>query len=169
MQLFFVINLSNNNELIGYKAKNFTPLIDIDKVNFYHINEFWEPIFSSSNNSIILDPNAFYILASKEALTVPPNHAAEMEAFNPLHGEFRVHYAGFFDPGFGHSDTGGSGSKAVLEIRSYEVPFLLEDGQVVCRLIYERLTEYPDKLYGENTLNSNYQAQKLKLSKHFKS
>ncbi|MDC0074495.1 2'-deoxycytidine 5'-triphosphate deaminase [Alphaproteobacteria bacterium] len=163
------INLSNYNEIIGYKAKNFTPLIDIDKVNFYQISDFWEPIFSSNNNSIILDPNAFYILASKEALTVPPNHAAEMEAFNPLHGEFRVHYAGFFDPGFGHSTTGGSGSKAVLEIRSYEVPFLLEDGQVVCRLIYERLTEDPDKLYGANTLNSNYQAQKLKLSKHFKS
>ncbi len=122
------INLSNYNEIIGYKAKNFTPLIDIDKVNFYQISDFWEPIFSSNNNSIILDPNAFYILASKEALTVPPNHAAEMEAFNPLHGEFRVHYAGFFDPGFGHSTTGGSGSKAVLEIRSYEVPFLLEDG-----------------------------------------
>ena len=91
-----------------------------------------------------------------------------MAAFNPLHGEFRVHYAGFFDPGFGHHSLGGKGSKAVLEVRSYELPFTLEDGQIVCRIIYERLTEVPDKRYGSEKLNSNYQAQNLKLSKHFK-
>ena len=90
-----------------------------------------------------------------------------MAAFNPLHGEFRVHYAGFFDPGFGHEAAGGSGSRAVLEVRSYEVPFVLEDGQIVCRLIYERLTDTPDQLYGSGSMGSNYQAQGLKLSKHF--
>lgn len=156
------------NKLVGYKAKQFTPLIDIDKLNKYRVTDFWEKIYCSNENSIILDPNAFYILASKEAVVVPPDHAAEMAAFNPLHGEFRVHYAGFFDPGFGHNSSGGSGSKAVLEVRSYEVPFVLEDNQVVCRLVYERLTETPDRIYGSDSLDSNYQAQGLKLSKHFK-
>jgi dCTP deaminase len=98
---------------------------------------------------------------------VPPDYAAEMVPFDPLVGEFRVHYAGFFDPGFGHSAAGGNGSRAVLEVRSHEVPFILEHGQVVGRLVYERLTARPDKLYGDD-LGSNYQAQGLKLSKHFR-
>jgi dCTP deaminase len=115
----------------------------------------------------ILDPDQFYILASKEAVHVPPTHAAEMVPFNPLVGEFRVHYAGFFDPGFGHAAAGGSGAKAVLEVRSHKVPFILEDGQIVGRLIYERVTEVPEILYGSD-LKSNYQGQGLKLSKHFK-
>ncbi len=158
----------NTNTIIGYKAKKYTSLIDLDKVNEYNLENFWEKIYVNNNKNLILDPYAFYILVSKEAVTVPPDYAAEMAAFNPLHGEFRVHYAGFFDPGFGHHSLGGKGSKALLEVRSYELPFTLEDGQIVCRIIYERLTENPDKSYGSEKLNSNYQAQNLKLSKHFK-
>jgi dCTP deaminase len=115
----------------------------------------------------VLDPGEFYILASKEAVRVPPDHAAEMTPFDPLVGEFRVHYAGFFDPGFGAVEAGGEGARAVLEVRSHDVPFILEDGQIVGRLVYEKMTETPRALYGAG-LSSNYQAQGLKLSKHFK-
>jgi dCTP deaminase len=120
-----------------------------------------------SRGSLVLDPDQFYILASKEAVHVPPTHAAEMVPFNPLVGEFRVHYAGFFDPGFGHASAGGTGSRAVLEVRSHEVPFILEDGQVIGRLIYLPLTETPERVYGQG-IGSNYQRQGLKLSKHFR-
>ena len=115
---------------------------------------------------MILDPDEFYILASKEAVVVPPDYAAEMLPFDPLVGEFRAHYAGFFDPGFGHAAAGGKGARAVLEVRSREVPFILEHGQIVARLVYERMTERPKSLYGQ--VGSNYQAQGLKLSKHFR-
>ena len=114
-----------------------------------------------------LDPDQFYILVSNEAVHVPPDYAAEMVPFDPLVGEFRVHYAGFFDPGFGHSAAGGTGSRAVLEVRSHEVPFILEHGQTIGRLVYEQMLERPKKLYGE-IATSNYQGQGLKLSKHFK-
>ena len=129
--------------------------------------DYWEPIYVRGKKRLILDPDQFYILASKEAVHVPPTQAAEMVPFNPLVGEFRVHYAGFFDPGFGHADAGGAGSKAVLEVRSHKVPFILEDGQTIGRLVYEQLTEMPELLYGRD-LASHYQAQGLKLSKHFK-
>ena len=115
----------------------------------------------------MLDPDEFYILVSQEAVHVPPLYAAEMTPFDPLVGEFRVHYAGFFDPGFGHSAAGGTGSRAVLEVRSHEVPFILEHGQIVGRLVYEHMLTRPKALYGTD-LGSNYQAQGLKLSKHFK-
>ncbi len=150
----------------GFRAKRHTGLIDVDKRAGYDVMDFWEPIAAHPSRRLILDPDAFYILASKEAVHVPPDHAAEMVPFDPLVGEFRVHYAGFFDPGFGHAAAGGHGARAVLEVRSREVPFILEDGQIVGRLVYERLTERPEKLYGE--VGSNYQAQGLKLSKHFK-
>ncbi len=120
------------------------------------------------DESLILDPDEFYILASKEAVQVPPDYAAEMVPFDPLVGEFRVHYAGFFDPGFGYAGAGGKGARAVLEVRSREVPFILEHGQIVGRLVYEKMLARPDKLYGAG-IGSNYQAQSLKLSKHFKS
>ncbi len=116
---------------------------------------------------LILDPDEFYILVSREAVHVPPGYAAEMTPFDPLVGEFRVHYAGFFDPGFGHSAAGGTGSRAVLEVRSHEVPFILDHGQIVGRLVYERMASRPSALYGAD-LKSNYQAQGLKLSKHFR-
>ncbi len=149
---------------VGFRAKRHSALVDVDKKGALEVLDYWEPIWQKG--SLILDPDQFYILASKEAVRVPPTHAAEMVPFNPLVGEFRVHYAGFFDPGFGHASGGGEGARAVLEVRSHEVPFILEDGQIIGRLVYEPLTEAPGKVYGE--VGSNYQKQGLKLSKHFK-
>jgi dCTP deaminase len=154
--------------LVGYRAKRHTGLIDVERRAGYAVLDFWEPIPARPDRTLILDPNEFYILASKEAVQVPPDYAAEMVPFDPLVGEFRVHYAGFFDPGFGYAGAGGKGARAVLEVRSREVPFILEHGQIVGRLIYEKMLARPDKLYGQG-IGSNYQAQSLKLSKHFKS
>lgn len=153
--------------LVGYRAKRHSGLVDVDAPGSCATADYWEPIRVGAERRLILDPDQFYILASKEAVHVPPTHAAEMVPFNPLVGEFRVHYAGFMDPGFGHAPAGGEGSRVVLEVRSHKVPFILEDGQIVGRLIYERLTEIPRLLYGRD-LGSNYQAQGLKLSKHFR-
>lgn len=156
-----------SNGFIGYRAKRHTGVIDVDRRAGYSVEEFWEPIKARADRSLILDPDEFYILASKEAVQVPPDFAAEMVPFDPLVGEFRVHYAGFFDPGFGYAGAGGKGSRAVLEVRSREVPFILEHGQIVGRLVYEKMLAKPDTLYGQG-IGSNYQAQGLKLSKHFK-
>lgn len=153
--------------LIGYRAKRHTGLIDVDRRNGYDALDFWEPMAARPDRSLVLDPNEFYILASKEAVQVPPDYASEMVPFDPLVGEFRVHYAGFFDPGFGYAGAGGRGSRAVLEVRSREVPFILEHGQIVGRLVYEAMQARPAKLYGQG-IGSNYQAQTLKLSKHFR-
>ena len=163
------VNLAGDPDtgFVGYRAKRHTGLVDVDKPGALDVLDFWEPIHARGSTQLILDPDQFYILASKEAVTVPPTHAAEMIPFNPLVGEFRVHYAGFFDPGFGYSEAGGEGSKAVLEVRSHKVPFILEDGQIIGQLIYERLTETPDEIYGAG-IGSHYQAQGLKLSKHFR-
>ncbi|MBX3598760.1 MAG: 2'-deoxycytidine 5'-triphosphate deaminase [Rhizobiaceae bacterium] len=154
--------------LIGYRGKHHTGLIDVDKRAAQSVLDFWEPIYRHGGpGELILDPDEFYILVSREAVHVPPLYAAEMTPFDPLVGEFRVHYAGFFDPGFGHSKAGGTGSRAVLEVRSHEVPFILEHGQIVGRLVYEHMLSRPQALYGAD-LGSNYQAQGLKLSKHFR-
>jgi dCTP deaminase len=154
-------------DLVGYRAKRHTGLIDVERRAGYAVADFWEPILARADRTLILDPDEFYILASKEAVQVPPGYAAEMVPFDPLVGEFRVHYAGFFDPGFGYAGAGGRGSRAVLEVRSREVPFILEHGQIVGRLVYEEMLAPPDSLYGAG-IGSNYQAQGLKLSKHFK-
>jgi dCTP deaminase len=161
------VDLSGENGLIGYRAKRHTGLVDVERRAGYDIAEFWDAIPAHADKILILDPNEFYILASKEAVQVPPDYAAEMVPFDPLVGEFRVHYAGFFDPGFGYAGTGGGRARAVLEVRSREVPFILEHGQTVGRLVYERMLARPAKLYGE-AIGSNYQAQGLKLSKHFR-
>jgi len=153
--------------LVGYRGKHHTAVVDVDRKAGYEVEDFWEPIHNRGSADLILDPDEFYILVSREAVHVPPMHAAEMTPFDPLVGEFRVHYAGFFDPGFGHAGAGGTGSRAVLEVRSHEVPFILEHGQIVGRLVYERMLTLPQRLYGES-LASNYQAQGLKLSKHFR-
>jgi dCTP deaminase len=153
--------------LIGYRAKKHAGLIDLEKIDHYDPLDFWDPVYARKRRAIVLNPGDFYILASKESITVPPDHAAEMIPFDPLVGEFRVHYAGFFDPGFGHAEAGGAGTRAVLEVRSHDVPYMLEDGQVVGRLLYERLTARPDKLYGAG-IGSSYQRQGLRLSKQFK-
>ena len=153
--------------LVGYRAKQHTDVIDVDRKAALDPDLFWEPIHARAGEGLILNPNDFYILATRERVKVPPEHAAEMVAYDTLIGEFRVHYAGFFDPGFGWSAADDAGSRAVLEVRSHEVPFLLEHGQIVGRLRYERLTEVPDKLYGAD-LGSHYQGQALALSKHFR-
>lgn len=153
--------------IIGYRGKHHTGLIDVDKRAAQDLLDFWEPLHDRGAGELVLDPDEFYILVSREAVHVPPLYAAEMTPFDPLVGEFRVHYAGFFDPGFGHSGAGGTGSRAVLEVRSHEVPFILEHGQIVGRLIYEHMLARPKALYGAD-LASNYQAQGLKLSKHFR-
>jgi dCTP deaminase len=152
---------------IGYRAKRHTGVIDVERRAGYEVGDFWEPIAARPDRSLILDPGEFYILASKEAVQVPPDYAAEMVPFDPLVGEFRVHYAGFFDPGFGYAGAGGAGARAVLEVRSREVPFILEHGQIVGRLVYEEMLARPDQLYGLD-IGSTYQAQGLKLSKHFR-
>jgi dCTP deaminase len=152
--------------LVGYRAKRHTGVVDVDAKGACAIADYWEPV-TADRRRLILDPDQFYILASKEAVHIPPTHAAEMMPFNPLVGEFRVHYAGFMDPGFGHSAAGGAGSRVVLEVRSHTVPFILEDGQIIGRLVYERMMEVPETLYGRD-LGSHYQAQGLKLSKHFR-
>jgi len=155
------------NGLVGYRAKRHTGLIDVERRGSYVVLDFWEPMQARPDKSLILDPNEFYILASKEAVQVPPDYAAEMVPFDPLVGEFRVHYAGFFDPGFGYDPAGGQGSRAVLEVRSRDVPFVLEHGQTVGWLRYERLAATPDRLYGM-PLGSHYQGQGLQLGRQFK-
>ncbi|MCJ2130292.1 2'-deoxycytidine 5'-triphosphate deaminase [Methylobacterium sp. E-045] len=160
------VDLAGFEGLIGYRAKRHTGLVDVDAPGRHRTADFWEPLPADGSGALILDPGQFYILASKEAVQVPPDFAAEMVPFDPLVGEFRVHYAGFFDPGFGFAAAGGAGARAVLEVRSRDVPFLLEDGQIVGRLVYERMAERPAALYGADA-GSNYQAQGLKLSKHF--
>jgi dCTP deaminase len=157
----------NNASVIGYRAKRHAPLINLDLVDYYDPADYWEPIRPPRTKSLILNPDDFYILISKEKVRVPPNYAAAMVAYDPSVGEFRIHYAGFFDPGFGYGSADIKGTKAVLEVRSHEVPFLLEDGQVVGRLIYERLLATPKKIYGTN-IGSSYQCQELSLSKQFK-
>jgi dCTP deaminase len=153
--------------IVGYRAKRHTAVIEVERRDAYDAADFWEPIAARGDKSLILDPDEFYILASNEAVQVPPDYAAEMVPFDPLVGEFRVHYAGFFDPGFGYAGAGGLGARAVLEVRSREVPFILEHGQIVGRLVYEKMLARPDRLYGSG-IGSNYQAQGLKLSKHFR-
>ena len=153
-------------KLIGYRAQKHTDRIDVDKIGFYDASEFWEPIYNHRDGPIILNPDDFYILTTREAVGVPARYAAEMVAYDTTVGEFRVHYAGFFDPGFG-CDPGGLRSKAVLEVRSHEVPFMLEHGQTIGWLRYERMAGLPDRLYG-SAIGSNYQNQGLALAKQFR-
>jgi dCTP deaminase len=154
-------------EFIGFRAQKHTDIIDVDRVNAYDMADYWDPIRPRADGRLILDPDEFYILASREKLHIPPDLAAEMVPIDPAMGEFRVHYAGFFDPGFGYTEQGHPGSRAVLEVRSHGLPFIIEDGQMIGRLEFEKMAERPDVLYGQTEL-SNYQGQGLKLSKHFK-
>jgi dCTP deaminase len=154
-------------EIVGYRAIKNGNVIDVDKPRGYAAEDFWEPIYARADGRLILDPDEFYILASREKLQIPPDLAAEMAPIDPAIGEFRVHYAGFFDPGFGQGPDGAPSARAVLEVRSRDVPFLLEDGQPVGRLVYEELAGATDELYGAGA-TSNYQGQGLKLSKHFR-
>jgi dCTP deaminase len=158
------VDLQGVGEIIGYRARKHASIIDLEKVRHYPALDYWEPIPRHPSRQLILDPEDFYILASREKVRIPPDYAAEMVPYDPSVGEFRIHYAGFFDPGFGCEEKG---TRAVLEVRSHEVPFLLEDGQVVASLIYERLMAPPERLYGPG-IGSSYQSQGLALSKHFR-
>lgn len=158
------VGVDLTGDLAGFRARRHAGIIDLDRVGEADPRDFWEPL-TARHGELLLDPGEFYILASKETVEIPVLQAAEMMPIDPAVGEFRVHYAGFFDPGFGVDEAHGGGSKGVLEVRSH-TPFLLEDGQTVARLVYERLTERPTRLYGEG--GSHYQRQGLKLSKHFK-
>jgi dCTP deaminase len=153
--------------IIGYRAKKHAPLIDLARLQHYDLDEFWDPIRRNDSLTLILDPEDFYILASRERVRIPAQYAAEMVPFDATIGEFRIHYAGFFDPGFGYGSGDINGTRAVLEVRSHEVPFIMEHGQVVASLVFERLLERPRLLYGEG-IGSSYQRQGLKLSKHFR-
>ncbi len=165
--LGFSVDLSAGvSGIVGYRAKSNSGLIDLSRLNHYEVADFWDPVINY-DRQIILDPGAFYILVSREAVHIPPDCAAEMAPYLAMVGEFRVHYAGFFDPGFGNETAGGKGSRGVLEVRCHEAPFALGHGQIVGRLVYERMQEVPEVLYGTG-LGSNYQGQGMKLSKHFK-
>jgi len=159
------LELGNDSGPVGYIAGNTSAVIDIGKKDHYETEKFWKPIARPRDGRIIIEPNHFYILASKELVRIPPDYAAEMIAFDPVIGEFRAHYAGFFDPGFGDGDI--QGVRAVLEVKAHYVPFSLQHGQVVARMIYERMMQVPNRLYGRE-LGSSYYNQGLTLSKHFR-
>lgn len=158
---------SDSSEVVAYKAKKHAPVIDLANVNYYDPADFWDILRDAGRRGLILEPGDFYILASKEKVSVPPDWAAEMTSIDQEIGEFRIHYAGFFDPGFGYGNGEVRGTRAVLEVRAHEVPFLVEHGQIMGRLQYLRLRSRPDKIYGTE-IGSSYQKQGLALSKHFK-
>jgi len=159
------VGVDLSDGVAGFRARRHAGVIDMDREDGHDPRDFWEPLVPR-RGELLLDPGEFYILASKQAIEIPVLQAAEMTPIDPAVGEFRVHYAGFFDPGFGTEEASGVGSRGVLEVRSHETPFLLEDGQTVARLVYEPLTAKPARLYGDQ--GSHYQRQGLKLSKHFK-
>ena len=164
------VGVDLTGDVVGFRARRHAGVVDLDHENGHDPKDFWQPLEPRINRAgvgeLLLDPGEFYILASKEAVEIPAMEAAEMTPIDPSVGEFRVHYAGFFDPGFGTAEANAVGSKGVLEVRSHETPFLLEDGQTVARLVFEPLSERPSKIYGFD--GSHYQRQGLKLSKHFK-
>lgn len=153
---------------VGYRARDPAPLIDMAAVDAYNPDEYWEPVVREEGDRVVLAPERFYLLLSEESVAVPPNLAAEMTAYDPTAGELRTHYAGFFDPGFGWDRAGTlHGSRAALEVRAHDVAFMVEQGQRVCRLTFERMLDEPDRLYGAD-LASNYQGQVETLGKHFR-
>ena len=165
--LLLSLDLAGEDGLVGYRAKKNSQLIDLSQINHYAPDEFWEPVRADRKRRIVLEPEEFYLLLSREGVSVPPGVAAEMTAYDPTSGELRTHYAGFFDPGFGfRPGSGGPGSRAALEVRAHDVPFMIEHGQRVCTLTYERMLETPDVLYGATS--SHYQVQTQALSKHFR-
>jgi dCTP deaminase len=156
---------AGDNGIVGYRGRRHAGVVNMDHIDGHDPRDFWEPL-TLRRGELLLDPGEFYILASSDDVEIPVDQAAEMTPIDPSVGEFRVHYAGFFDPGFGTDEAHGAGSKGVLEVRTHDTPFLLEHGQIVARLVYEPLTERPTRLYGEG--GSHYQSQGLKLSKHFR-
>jgi dCTP deaminase len=158
------VGVDLSGDIVAYRARRHAGVVDLDLEGGHDPRDFWEPM-SARHGGVLLDPGEFYILSSRETVEIPAQQAAEMTPIDPAVGEFRVHYAGFFDPGFGTAEAGGAGSRAVLEVRSHETPFLLEHGQTVASLTFEALAERPARLYGAG--GSHYQAQGLRLAKHF--
>ncbi len=169
--MFLRIDLRGKNDdpkpIVGYKAKKNSAVVDLSKTAYYAAHDFWEPIYRHTNDSLILDPQEFYILASKERIKVSAGYATEMVAYEAACGELRTHYAGFFDPGFGAGDGTRKGTQVVLEVRPHDVPFMIHDGQTFFKVVYETMLEAPERLYGEG-IGSSYHHQGLTLSKHFK-
>lgn len=166
--LFLSLDLRGDADgRVGHRAKPFAPLLHMGLVDAYQPEEFWEPVHHEGGDRIVLAPGRFYLLLSEEAVVVPPELAAEMTAYDPTSGELRTHYAGFFDPGFGYDPDGGlHGSRAALEVRAHDVPFMIEHRQRVCKLTFEHMMAAPEKLYGSE-IGSNYQGQEETLGKHF--
>ena len=162
--LFLSLDLRGDAERnVGWRARGNAALLDLSQIGTHRASDYWEPVRSEDGDRVVLDPERFYLLLSEEAVRVPPHVASEMTAYDPTSGELRTHYAGFFDPGFGH---GLQGSRAALEVRAHDVPFMIEHGQRVCRLTFERMVTEPTKLYG-GSIGSNYQGQVETLGKHF--
>jgi dCTP deaminase len=152
---------------VGYRARDNAPLLDVTKHAPVDPEPYWEPVKHEDGDRVVLTPQRFYLLMSNEAVSIPPTLASEMTAYDPTSGELRTHYAGFFDPGFGY-DAGADlvGSRAALEVRAHDVPFMIEHGQRVCKLTFEHMLEVPSRLYGQG-IGSSYQHQDETLSKHF--
>ena len=168
--LFLGIDLRGSGagrEIVGYRAKKNSHVVDLSKIGHYSALDFWEPIYRQPNNTLLLEPEEFYILASHERIKVPAGCAAEMVAYEAAFGELRTHYAGFFDPGFGAGDGPRKGTQVVLEVRPHDVPFLIRDGQTFFKVVYEHMLDLPEHLYGAS-IGSSYHQQGLTLSKHFK-
>jgi dCTP deaminase len=167
--VFLSIDLNGDeNKIVGYKAKKNSLLLDLCAIGGHNVEDFWDPVYPERKNRLVLEPEEFYLLLSAETVRVPPLFAAEMNAYEPTSGELRTHYAGFFDPGFGYDSKGLLlGSKAVLEVRAHDVPFMIENGQKVCQLEFQTMAEAPTVLYGAD-VGSSYQNQELTLSKHFR-
>ncbi len=158
---------TDGNRVIGYRAKRNSRLLDLSNVGGHDPADYWEPVVCERGDQVVLEPEEFYLLLSTEGVSIPPAYAAEMAAYDPTSGELRTHYAGFFDPGFGYDEFGLAGSQAALEVRAHDVPFMVQDGQRVCRITFERLVEPAEMLYGE-AIRSNYQGQQSTLSKYFR-
>jgi dCTP deaminase len=165
--LFLRINLTGEEGVIGFRAKKNSQVLDLSRLRHYDPTDFWEPIPRNRQETLLLEPEDFYILMSKERIRVPPDYAAEMVAYEAACGELRTHYAGFFDPGFGYGVGDLRGTSIVLEVRAHDVPFLIHDGQTFFKVFFERMHERPEKVYGQG-IGSSYQFQGLTLSKQFK-
>jgi dCTP deaminase len=167
--LFLSVDLLEgpSDRIVGFRAKRNSMPLDLSKIRAYEWREYWDPVHPEPGSRIVLEPEVFYLLLSAEGVCIPPEYAAEMMAYDPTAGELRTHYAGFFDPGFGYDETGQKpGSRAALEVRARDVPFMVEHRQPICKLAFEKMAAVPDVLYGDD-LASNYQGQVTMLSKHF--
>jgi dCTP deaminase len=167
--LFLSLDLRGDKEVrAGYRSRGSAPLLDMTKVGAADPEAFWDAVRREDGDRVLLDPKSFYLLMSHEAVSIPPHLAAEMTAYDPTSGELRTHYAGFFDPGFGYDPASRfTGSTAALEVRAHDVPFMIDHGQKVCKLTFERMLEPPTVLYGQG-IGSNYQQQTETLGKHFR-